>query len=240
MDVQQAAIMRVKRCENMETEKVLEIKDVTKTYGMGSLRVEALKETSLFIEKGSFNAIIGKSGSGKSTLLHILGTLDRPTTGSVYLGGKEISTMSEEKLAILRRRKIGFIFQSFNLLPEHTVLENILMPLHLDGKDAEKEYLDEVLKTLEIEEKKEYYPGELSGGQQQRVAIARAIVSKPALILADEPTGNLDTTTGSEVIGLLKKTSQKYGQTIVVVTHDMEIANQADRIITIRDGVVSG
>lgn len=221
-------------------ESVLEIKNVTKTYGMGELCVRALKETSLCIEKGSFNAIIGKSGSGKSTLLHILGALDRPTTGDVYLEGKKVSSIGDEELAVVRRRKIGFIFQSFNLLPEHTVLENILMPLHLDGQDADEEYVNKILKTLEIENKQDFYPGELSGGQQQRVAIARAIVAKPALILADEPTGNLDSNTGNEVIELLKKTSRVYGQTIVMVTHDMEIASQADRVITIQDGVVSG
>lgn len=221
-------------------DQVMELRKATKIYGTGDLMVRALKETDLSIERGTFNAIIGKSGSGKSTLLHILGALDRPTTGSVLLEGQDLSAMPDDSLAVVRRRKIGFIFQAFNLLPEHTVLENILMPLHLDGRKEDRAYLNDLLETLELAQKQWFYPGELSGGQQQRAAIARALVGRPAIILADEPTGNLDTNTGDEVIRLLKNANKNFGQTIVMVTHDMEIASQADRIIRIRDGVAEG
>lgn len=218
---------------------VLELKKVRKVYGSGDLMVEALKETDLKIEKGVFYAIIGKSGSGKSTMLHILGTLDRCTTGEVICEGVSIASMSEKELATFRRRKIGFIFQNYQLLEEHTVLENILMPLHLDGKRPDMSYINALLELLGIEKKTEYYPSELSGGQQQRVAIARALSTKPAILLADEPTGNLDEKNSEEVLALLKKTSREFQQTIVMVTHDKQIAEMADRRILIRDGVVT-
>lgn len=217
---------------------VLELRKARKIYGSGNLMVEALKETDLKIERGIFYAIIGKSGSGKSTLLHILGTLDRCTTGEVICEGKSIATMSEKELAQFRRRKIGFIFQNYQLLEEHTVLENILMPIHLDGRKPDMNYIQSLLDLLGIADKTEYYPLELSGGQQQRVAIARALSTKPAILLADEPTGNLDEKNSTEVMELLKKTSREFRQTIVLVTHDMQIANMADQRIIIRDGVV--
>ena len=217
---------------------VLELRKARKIYGSGNLMVEALKETDLKIERGIFYAIIGKSGSGKSTLLHILGTLDRCTTGEVICEGKSIATMSEKELAQFRRRMIGFIFHNYQLLEEHTVLENILMPIHLDGRKPDMNYIQSLLDLLGIADKTEYYPLELSGGQQQRVAIARALSTKPAILLADEPTGNLDEKNSTEVMELLKKTSREFRQTIVLVTHDMQIANMADQRIIIRDGVV--
>lgn len=218
---------------------ILRTENIEKIYGKGDLQVHALKSCNLEIEEGFFYAIIGKSGSGKSTLLHILGCLDKPTSGKLYLEGKSVFDLKDSELAVLRRRRIGFVFQSFNLLQEHTVMENILMPIHLDGRDPDMDHFNEVIKSLDIEEKLNYYPDELSGGQRQRVAIARALVSKPAIVLADEPTGNLDEKTGKEVIKLIKESAKKFHQTIVLVTHDMEIAAEADRIITITDGVVS-
>lgn len=218
---------------------VLNAVNVEKIYGKNELQVNALKPSNLQIEKGIFHVIIGRSGSGKSTLLHILGGLDKPTGGKVYLEGKSMFELKDKDIAILRRRRIGFVFQSFNLLPEHTVVENILMPIHLDGKDVDMNHFNEVVKSLGIEEKLSYYPDELSGGERQRVAIARALASKPAIILADEPTGNLDEKTGHEVITLLKESAKKFGQTIVLVTHDMDIAKKADRVITISGGVIS-
>lgn len=217
---------------------VLELRRARKVYGTGDLMVEALKETNLKIERGIFYAIIGKSGSGKSTMLHILGTLDRCTTGEVICEGESIASMSEKELAQFRRRKIGFIFQNYQLLEEHTVLENILMPLHLDGRKPDMPYIQSLLDLLGIAGKTEYYPLELSGGQQQRVAIARALSTKPAILLADEPTGNLDEKNSAEVMELLQRTSKEFQQTIVMVTHDMQIAKMADQRILIRDGVV--
>lgn len=218
--------------------QLIELKNVSKIYGKGELQVEALKNINLSLDPGFFYAIIGKSGSGKSTLLHILGALDKPTSGEMYLEGQDVFNQKEDFITILRRRRIGFVFQSFNLLPEHTVLENILLPAHLDGVEPNQKHLDEIIDTLEIREKLNYYPDELSGGQRQRVAIARALVTNPAIILADEPTGNLDENTGKEVIALLKKSSKQFNQTLILVTHDLGIAKEADRVIEISNGHV--
>lgn len=215
---------------------ILKAENIRKTYGKNELKVEALKPSNLEIEQGLFYAIIGRSGSGKSTLLHILGGLDRPTAGKVYLEGKSIFDMANREIAVLRRRRIGFVFQSFNLLSEHTVRENILMPMHLDGRDPDPEHFDRVVKELGIKEKLGFFPDELSGGERQRVAIARAMLPKPAIVLADEPTGNLDPKTGDEVLALMKDSAHKFNQTIILVTHDMEIARMADKIIKIDNG----
>ncbi len=220
-------------------EIVLKTVQAERAYGKGELLTKALMPTDLEIEKGIFHAIIGKSGSGKSTLLHILGGLDKPTGGKVYLEGQSMFELKEKELAVLRRRRIGFVFQSFNLLSEHTVYENILMPVHLDNRKEDREYLDKVLRTLDITAKLPYYPDELSGGERQRVAIARALATKPAILLADEPTGNLDEKTGKEVIQLLKQSAKEFGQTVVLVTHDMDIAANADRVITISNGRIT-
>ena len=218
---------------------ILRTENIEKVYGKGELQVHALKPLNLEIEEGYFYAIIGKSGSGKSTLLHILGGLDKPTGGKLYLEGKSVFDLKDSELAVLRRRRIGFVFQAFNLLQEHTVIENILMPIHLDGKEPDMDHFNEVIKSLGIEGKLSYYPDELSGGERQRVAIARALISKPAIVLADEPTGNLDEKTGNEVLKLIKESARKFNQTIVLVTHDLEIAAAADRIITIANGRIS-
>lgn len=215
---------------------LLEAKNLKKQYGRGELAVEALKGLDFQIEEGYFYAIIGKSGSGKSTLLHLLGALDKPTFGELLLEGKSVFEMKDKEIAIMRRRRIGFVFQSFNLLPEHTVMENILMPLYLDDKTPDMESFRRIIEALGIEDKLSYYPDELSGGQRQRVAIARALITNPAILLADEPTGNLDAASGAEVLRLLKESAKKFGQTILLVTHDMEIAAGADRIIRISDG----
>lgn len=218
---------------------ILEAVDIEKTYGKGSLKVEALKKSSLKIEEGVFYAIIGKSGSGKSTLLHILGGLDKPTSGKLLLEGKSVFELKDSEIAHLRRRRIGFIFQSFNLLDEHTVIENILMPIHLDGREVDGIHLEKIINTLGIKDKINFYPDELSGGERQRVAIGRALISKPAIILADEPTGNLDENTGNEVLDLIKTLAKEFNQTIILVTHDLEIAKNADTIITLSDGYIS-
>lgn len=217
---------------------VLKVEQLTKNYGSGELRVDALKEINLEIEQGYFYSIIGKSGSGKSTLMHLIGGLDKPSTGKVYIDGESLFDLKDSELAILRRKKIGFVFQSYNLLPEYSVLENILLPLYADKRVVEETYLDQLVTKLGIEDKLQYYPNELSGGQQQRVAIARAMITKPAILLADEPTGNLDPASGTEVLKLLKTTGKEYEQTIVMVTHDMEIAQMADRIVIIEEGKV--
>lgn len=222
----------------MQNTVILETKDLCKYYGSGENEVRAIDHTSLQIYQGEFAAIVGKSGSGKSTLLHMLGGLDCPTKGKILIGDKDISCMKEEEVAVFRRRKIGFIFQSFNLISSLNVWENIALPIGLDGRNVNEAFVNEILCTLGIEEKKHNLSNTLSGGQQQRVAIARAIASKPDIILADEPTGNLDTKTGDEVISLLKMTARKYGQTLVMITHDEEIAQMADRIILIEDGKV--
>lgn len=217
---------------------ILKAVDIKKTYGKGILQVEALKPINLEIEEGYFYAIIGKSGSGKSTLLHILGALDKPTAGKLYLEGESVFELKDSELALLRRRRIGFVFQAFNLLQEYTVLENILMPIHLDGREPDMEHFDEVIKALGIEDKLNFYPDELSGGERQRVAIARALLPKPAIVLADEPTGSLDEKTGQEVIKLMKASAKKFEQTIILVTHDLDIAKSADVIITISNGKI--
>lgn len=217
---------------------ILETKELCKFYGTGENEVKAVNHTNIAIEKGEFAAIIGKSGSGKSTLLNLIGGLDTPTSGKVFIGGKDISTLKPEELAIFRRRKIGFIFQAFNLVSTINVWENIVLPCGLDNKEVDKSFVMDVVRTLDIEDKLKNLPHTLSGGQQQRVAIARAIASKPDIILADEPTGNLDSKTSDEVITLLKMSAQKYGQTLVMITHDDEVAQIADRLIIIEDGKV--
>ncbi len=219
---------------------ILETNDLRKTYGTGETAVHALDGVKLKIQSGEFVAIVGTSGSGKSTLLHMLGGLDSPTSGSVTVDGKEIFSLKDEELTIFRRRKIGFVFQNYNLVPVLNVYENIVLPVQLDGKQPDTEYVDKVIKTLGLESKLQNLPNNLSGGQQQRVAIARALASKPAIILADEPTGNLDSRTSQDVLGLLKITSQKFSQTIVMITHNEEIAQLADRIIRIEDGKIVG
>ena len=210
--------------------------DLKKIYGSGENEVRALDGVSLSVEKGEFVAVVGTSGSGKSTLLHMLGGLDRPTSGKVVVDGKDIFSLGDEALTIFRRRKIGFVFQSYNLVPVLGVLENILLPVQLDGGKPDKDYIDSVIETLGIGNRLKFLPNNLSGGQQQRVAIARALAAKPAIVLADEPTGNLDVRTSQDVIGLLKVTGQKFSQTIVMITHNEEIAQLADRIIRIEDG----
>ena len=215
---------------------ILIAEHLKKYYGEGETLVKALDDVSLKVERGEFLSIIGTSGSGKSTLLHMLGGLDNPTEGKVIIDDKDISGLKGDELCIFRRRKIGFIFQSFNLVPSISVYDNIVLPLQLDGKKVDKEYIQNVIETLGIEKKLNVLPSKLSGGQQQRVAIARALASKPAIILADEPTGNLDTKTSQDVLGLLKTTGNKFNQTIVMITHNDEIAQMADRTIRIEDG----
>ena len=217
---------------------ILETKDLRKVYGSGDTEVRALDGVDLTVEKGEFTAIVGTSGSGKSTLLHMLGGLDRPTTGKVMVDGKDIFSLSEEQLTIFRRRKIGFVFQSYNLVPVLNLYENIVLPLELDGKKIDREYIDQIAETLGLKDRLEALPNQLSGGQQQRVAIARALAGTPSIILADEPTGNLDSKTSQDVLSLLKVTSEKFGQTIVMITHNEEIAQMADRIIHIEDGCI--
>lgn len=219
---------------------ILQTKELRKIYGTGDTAVHALDGVDLSVEYGEFAAIVGTSGSGKSTLLHMLGGLDRPTSGSVTVDGKDIFTLKEEALTIFRRRKIGFVFQNYNLVPVLNVYENIVLPIELDGNQPDKEYVGQIIATLGLESKLSNLPNNLSGGQQQRVAIARALSSKPAIILADEPTGNLDSKTSQDVLSLLKVTSNKFKQTIVMITHNEEIAQLADRIIRIEDGQIVG
>lgn len=218
--------------------KILQVENLIKIYGSGENEVHALDGVNFSVEKGEFVAIVGTSGSGKSTLLHILGGLDRPTSGSVKVDNRNIFSLKDEELTIFRRRKIGFVFQNYNLVPVLNVYENIVLPIQLDGKEPDEDYIKSIIETLGIESKLDNLPNNLSGGQQQRVAIARALASKPAIILADEPTGNLDSKTSQDVLGLLKVTSQKYAQTIVMITHNEEIAQLADRIIRIEDGKI--
>lgn len=217
---------------------ILETNNLKKYYGTGENVVKALDGVNLQVENGSFAAIVGTSGSGKSTLLHMLGGLDRPTEGSVVVDGKDIFTLKEEELTIFRRRKIGFVFQNYNLVPVLNVYENIVLPIELDGNKIDSSYVNKIIQTLGLEQKLQNLPNNLSGGQQQRVAIARALAAKPAIILADEPTGNLDSKTSLDVIGLLKVTSKQFGQTIVMITHNEEIAQMADYIIHIEDGII--
>ncbi|MCR5337355.1 MAG: ABC transporter ATP-binding protein [Lachnospiraceae bacterium] len=215
---------------------ILVAENLTKHYGQDDTLVKALDGVSLTVERGEFVSIIGTSGSGKSTLLHMLGGLDKPTSGTVIIDDKDISKLKGDELCIFRRRKIGFIFQSFNLVPSISVYDNIILPIQLDGKQVDKDFVANVIETLGIQSKLKVLPSKLSGGQQQRVAIARALASKPAIILADEPTGNLDSKTSQDVLGLLKTTGKKYNQTIVMITHNDEIAQMADRTIRIEDG----
>lgn len=220
---------------------ILETRDLKKQYGTGETAVHALAGVNLSVENGEFVAVVGTSGSGKSTLLHMLGGLDRATSGKVYVDGKDIFALKDEELTIFCRRKIGFVFQSFNLVPVLSVYENIVLPLQLDGKTVDNAFIGEIAEALGLKEKLNVLPNQLSGGQQQRVAIARALATKPAILLADEPTGNLDSRTSQDVMGLLKTTSTKFAQTIVMITHNEEIAQLADRIIRIEDGrIVTG
>lgn len=223
----------------MENTKILEVKGLKKYYGKDENLVKALDGVDLQVNKGEFLAIVGTSGSGKSTLLHMLGGLDKPTEGKVYVDGKDIFSMKEDNLTIFRRRNVGFIFQNYNLVPILNVYENIILPIELDGNKVDGAFIDKIVNTLGLESKVNSLPTKLSGGQQQRVAIARALATKPAIILADEPTGNLDSKTGQEVLGLLKVTSQKFHQTIVMITHDEAIAQMADRVIRIEDGNIA-
>ena len=215
---------------------ILETKDLRKVYGSGDTEVRALDAVDLTVEKGEFVAVVGTSGSGKSTLLHMLGGLDRPTSGAVLVDGKDIFSLKDEELTIFRRRKIGFVFQSYNLVPVLSVYENIVLPIQLDGGKVDQSYVNQVIEALGLEQKLENLPSQLSGGQQQRVAIARALATKPAIILADEPTGNLDSKTSQDVLSLMKVTGQKFAQTMVMITHNEEIAQLADRIVRIEDG----
>ncbi|HHW66492.1 ABC transporter ATP-binding protein [Defluviitalea raffinosedens] len=217
---------------------ILEAKDLKKIYGFGENTVHALAGVDLQVEKGEFVAVVGTSGSGKSTLLHMLGGLDRPTSGKVYVDGKDIFSLKDEELTIFRRRKIGFVFQNYNLVPVLNVYENIVLPIQLDGNSPDTPYVENIIDTLGLRSKLQYLPNNLSGGQQQRVAIARALATKPAIILADEPTGNLDSKTSQDVLGLLKITSERFTQTIVMITHNEEIAQMADRIVRIEDGLI--
>lgn len=217
---------------------ILQTQDLRKIYGSGDTAVHALAGVNLKVNKGEFVAIVGTSGSGKSTLLHMLGGLDRPTDGSVMVDGKNIFGLKDEALTIFRRRKIGFVFQNFNLVPVLNVYENIVLPIRLDGNSPDAAYVDTIIETLGLQSKLQNLPNNLSGGQQQRVAIARALATKPAIVLADEPTGNLDSKTSQDVLGLMKVTSHKFAQTIVMITHNEEIAQLADRIVRIEDGLI--
>ncbi|EJE7234004.1 ABC transporter ATP-binding protein [Clostridium botulinum] len=218
---------------------LLEVKSISKTYGSGEAAVHALKDISFSVPKGEFVAIVGESGSGKSTLLNMIGALDMPTSGKVFIDGKDIFSMKDSNLTIFRRRNIGFIFQNFNLIPELNVEQNIIFPVLLDYQEPDKKYLEELLTVLNLKERRHHLPSQLSGGQQQRVAIGRALITRPSLILADEPTGNLDTQNSSEVITLLKEAARKYQQTIVMITHSRSIAQTADRIIQVSDGILT-
>lgn len=215
---------------------VLKTEKLRKYYGGEENRVKALDGIDLAVEQGEFVAVVGTSGSGKSTLLHMMGGLDRPTEGKVFINGKELFSMKDEALTIFRRRNIGFIFQNYNLVPILNVYENVILPAELDGRGAEREWVDHIIRILGLSEKKQQMPNQLSGGQQQRVAIARALAAKPAIILADEPTGNLDSVTSQDVISLMKTTSREFSQTMVMITHNEEIAQTADRIVRIEDG----
>ena len=218
---------------------LLEVNNICKTYGSGETAVHALKKVSFSVPKGEYVAIVGESGSGKSTLLKMIGALDTPTSGKVVIGGKEIFSMNDNRLTVFRRRNIGFIFQAFNLIPELTVEQNIIFPVLLDYQKPDRKYLEELLTVLNLKERRNHLPSQLSGGQQQRVAIGRALITRPSLILADEPTGNLDTQNSSEVIALLKEASRKYEQTIIMITHNRSIAQSADRILQVSDGVLT-
>lgn len=216
--------------------EILKVENLTKTYGKGDTKVVALDNVSFSVEKGEFVAIVGASGSGKSTLLHLIGGVDKPDSGKIYIDGKNICDFNEDKLAIFRRRQVGLIYQFYNLIPILNVEENITLPLNLDNRKVDKEKLDELISLLGLDKRRKHLPNELSGGQQQRVSIGRALITSPAIILADEPTGNLDTTSSDEIVSLLKKSNKDYKQTIIMITHNLEIASIADRIIKIEDG----
>ena len=218
--------------------EILKVENLSKTYGKGENKIKAVDDISFSVEKGDFVAIVGAFGSGKSTLLHFLGGVDRPTSGKVYIDGVDIYAMDNDALAIFRRRQVGLIYQFYNLIPILDVEENITLPAKLDGQNVDNKHLKDLLETLGLENRKKHLPNELSGGQQQRVSIGRAIINNPALVLADEPTGNLDSKASDEIISLLKKSNEKYNQTIIVITHDLEIAAMANRIITIEDGKI--
>lgn len=217
---------------------LLQVTDLSKTYGHGETTVEALKNINFTVPKGEFVAIVGESGSGKSTLLNIIGAIDNPSSGKVIIDGKDIFSMKENNLTIFRRRNIGFVFQSFNLIPELNVEQNIIFPILLDYQKPNKKYLEELLTVLNLKDRRKHLPSQLSGGQQQRVAIGRALITRPSIILADEPTGNLDTKNSSEVISLLKNASKKYAQTIIMITHSQSIAQTADRVLKVSDGTL--
>ena len=218
--------------------EILRVENLNKTYGKGENQVKAVDNVSFSVQKGEFVAIIGASGSGKSTLLHLIGGVDRPTSGKVFIDGKDIYTLNDDNLAIFRRRQIGLIYQFYNLIPVLNVAENITLPTKLDGRDVDERRLNDLLKTLGLEKRKYNLPNQLSGGQQQRVSIGRAMMNEPALMLADEPTGNLDSKASEEIISLLRLSNKKYNQTVIVITHDEKIALEADRIITIDDGKI--
>ena len=218
--------------------EILRVENLRKTYGKGENVVHAVDDVSFSVEKGEFIAIVGASGSGKSTLLHLLGGVDRPTSGKVYIDGKDIYSLSDDNLAIFRRRQVGLIYQFYNLIPILNVEENITLPWELDGKEIDKQRLEEVLKTLNLTNRRKNLPNELSGGQQQRVSIGRAVINNPAIMLADEPTGNLDSKASEEIISLLRLSNKKYNQTVIIITHDEKIALEADRVITIGDGKI--
>jgi len=222
------------------TMEILKVQDLCKTYGKGEAKVEALKKVSLSLDKGEFAAVVGESGSGKSTLLNCIGALDTPTSGHILVDGQDLFSMKEEQRTIFRRRNIGFIFQNYNLVPILNVYENIVLPVELDGDTVDQKFMDEVITMLGLEDKLKSMPNNLSGGQQQRVAIARALVAKPAIVLADEPTGNLDSKTSADVLGLLQRTSREFDQTLVMITHNNAIAQLADRIVRIEDGKIVG
>lgn len=217
---------------------LLEVKSISKIYGKGNNAVHALKDVSFSVDKGEYIAIVGESGSGKSTILNIIGAIDTPTEGKVIINNKDLFSMKDSELTVFRRRNIGFVFQGFNLIPELTVEQNIIFPVLLDYKKPDRKYLEELLNILGLQERKNHLPSELSGGQQQRVAIGRALITRPSLILADEPTGNLDSKNSSEVISLLKESSQKYEQTIIMITHSRSIAQAADRVLRVSDGIL--
>lgn len=216
--------------------KILEVENLVKTYGKGENKVHAVDHVNFTVDEGEFVAIVGASGSGKSTLLHLLGGVDRPTSGKVMINGEDIYKLSDDALAIFRRRQVGIIYQFYNLIPILNVVENITLPCDLDGKRVDKRRLKNLLETLGLTDRKTHLPNQLSGGQQQRVSIGRALINDPAIILADEPTGNLDSKSGEEILALMKLSNQKYHQTIIMITHDLEIASQADRVITFEDG----
>ena len=218
--------------------ELLRVENLSKSYGKGEAKVDALKNINLSIKKGEFIAIVGPSGSGKSTLLHLLGGVDKPTSGNVFINDINIYDLKEKDLAIFRRRNVGLIYQFYNLIPVLTVKENILLPAELDNRKIDKEYLEDLLKTLDLKERENHLPSELSGGQQQRTSIGRALINRPSIVLADDPTGNLDSKNSKEIVELLKVSVKKYNQTLIMITHDTNIALQADRVITIEDGII--